>query len=127
MKSKLSEGLTQRFKNVGSSIQTAHRVFTDLYKEACIEIGGKEWPKSDRLPEMFEAVQRAVKAVLVDDPQGPQLSLNSFNVYCAAARKCLVFDVPWRFGMRVRVKDLAEAKKRVETYEDSLYQVSYPP
>jgi hypothetical protein len=109
----LSETTIQKLQQIGFSIRKGEETFIEVTREAIAEIGGKEWQKGD-LPRFFRELEEAITVPLCADPNGPRLSRDTFRHYMSAARKCLLFNVPFRMGWRISRDDLPKVAKIVQ-------------
>jgi len=109
----LSDKTIQKLQQIGFSILKGEETFIEVMREAIAEIGGKEWQKGD-LPRLFRELEEAIKLPLCADPNGPRLSRDTFRHYMSAARKCLLFNVPFRMGWRISCDDLPKVAKIVQ-------------
>lgn len=109
----LTSKVVKKLKTVGFSIQKAQEAFLAVLREAIEEIGGRHWQKQD-LPAMFRQLEDEVVGPLCQDEDGPQLSRDTFKHYMSAARKSLLFDVPFRMAWRLSYDDLPQVKEIVE-------------
>lgn len=111
----ITNELADRARLVGKGMKDAQEQFKELYRACCVECGGEEWKLGD-YEGIFSDVQDELKKIMVDEGY---ISSNTYHSYCAATRKCLVFDVPWSFTRKcTKIKDLARLKEIVATFKD---------
>ena len=114
----LSDKTIQKLQQIGFFILKGEETFIEVMREAIAEIGGKEWQKGD-LPRLFRELEEAITVPLCTDPNGPRLSRDTFRHYMSAARKCLLFNVPFRMGWRISCDDLPKVAKIVQADSSS--------
>jgi hypothetical protein len=111
---KITNKLAERARHVGQGLKNAQDNFGKLYSDCCEARGGKEWNKGD-YEDIMKDVQSELKRVMVDEGH---ITSNTFHSYCQATRKCMIFDVPWSFARRLKIKDLMHVKKIRDGYDD---------
>lgn len=110
----ITESLAERARNVGKGLKNAQDDFKELYHDCCVERGGMNWLKGE-YEGIFHDVQKELRNVMVDEGC---ISASTFYSYCAATRKCLVFDVPWSFTRKcTKIKDLARINKIMDGFD----------
>ena len=103
----LSPKLTVRLLNLAKSIESDKEKFVSLVKEVAIELGGPSWASGDFI-SLWKQVTHRVSCGL---GQQRGHALETFRYYIGAARKCLVFSVPFQFAVKVGIEDLARVKE----------------
>jgi len=109
----LSSKVVKKLKDVGFSIHKSQKAFLAIVREAVREIGGRHWQKQE-LPSLFRKLEDEIVGPLCHDENGPQLSRDTFKHYMSAARKSLLFGVPFRMAWRIAYDDLPQVKHIVE-------------
>ena len=110
---RLSDKTVQKLQQIGFSILKGEETFIEVMREAIVEIGGKEWQKGD-LPRLFRELEEAITVSLCADQNGPRLSRDTFRKYMSAARKCLLFNVPFKMGWKISCNDLPKVVQIVQ-------------
>jgi len=103
-----------KIKAAGFSIQKLQDRFIAVMREAIEQLGGKNWTKSD-LPTLFRNLEKEIAKPLCQDKDGPQLSSDSFKHYMSAAKKSLLFGIPFRASWRIAYGDIPQVKSWVES------------
>ncbi len=103
----LSPKLKVRLLNLAQSIESDKEKFVSLVKEVAVELGGPHWASGDFIA-LWKQVTSECRAVLVKEGG---MRPETFRYYIGAARKCLVFSVPFQFAVRVPIEDLARVKE----------------
>lgn len=106
----LSAKLRSRLLAVARSIESDKTKFVAIIKEVLIELGGPNWNSADFVA-LWKNVKKECCAVLVTEGG---MRADTFHYYLAAARKCLVFSVPFQFAVHVSIRDLARVKEIME-------------
>ena len=106
----ISTKLAGKLRTVGFSIKSNQERFVEIVKQVAIEIGGSTWQSGD-LKTLWGQVTKECKEVLVNDPEGPQVTKAAFGDYMGAARKAIIFGVPFKFARRIAIEDLARVKE----------------
>jgi len=109
----LNEVTISKIKSIGFNIKKSQDKFVEVLKRALKELGGKEWRKGE-LPPLFRQLEREVVVPLCLDADGPMLSRDTFRHYMAAARKSLLFGIPFQMANRVSYDDLPMLNELVE-------------
>lgn len=109
----LTSKIVRKLKAVGFSIQKSQETFLTVLREAIEELGGTKWQKQE-LPDLFRRLEDEIVGPLCKDEDGPHLSSDTFKYYMSAARKSLLFDVPFRMAGRIKYDDLPRIKATVE-------------
>tara|TARA_R110002167_G_scaffold77944_8_gene216079 strand:- start:4938 stop:5546 length:609 start_codon:yes stop_codon:yes gene_type:complete len=94
-----------RLKRIGKRITEAQDAFIDACEQALEDLAGKEWRKND-LPPLFRQLDKELRAVLCLDEEGPKLSNNTFRVYMTAAKKAILFEIPFRMAYAISYDDI---------------------
>ncbi len=109
----ISAKLIGRLRSVGLSIKSNQERFVEIVKLVAIEIGGPTWQGGD-LKTLWGQVTKECKEVLVNDPEGPQFSKAAFGEYMGAARKAIIFGVPFKFARKIAIEDLGRVKELID-------------
>ena len=109
----LSSRVTKKLYQSGFAITKATDRFIAVLREALVELGGQEWQKSD-LPVLFRQLTKEVVGPLCNDPEGPRLGKDIFARYMNAAKKSLLFGIPFRLAVYLSIADLAVVKAKVD-------------
>lgn len=110
-----TETTREKFRKGTGVIKSSQEQFIDAYLSGCKDVAGNDFLKGADLERTFKLVQEEAKVICVDEEGA---SPNTFYNYCQAARKCLVFNVPWSFARRFKINELATAKKLAESFKD---------
>jgi hypothetical protein len=109
----ISAKVAGKLRTVGFSIKSNQERFVEIVKLVAVEIGGPTWQGSD-LKTLWGQVTKECKEVLVNDPEGPQFSKSAFGEYMGAARKAIIFGVPFKFARKIAIEDLARVKELID-------------
>ena len=109
----ISAKLAGKLRAVGFSIKSNQERFVDTVKQVAIEIGGTTWQGGD-LKTLWGQVTKECKEILVNDSDGPQFSKAAFGEYMGAARKAIIFGVPFRFARKIAIEDLGRVKELID-------------
>lgn len=110
----LTQSTIKKMKSVGFSVKKAQEAFLAVIKEAVEELGGKNWKKTE-LPALFRQLEKETVGPLCQEKDGPQLSTDTYKKYMSAAKKSLLFGIPFRMGWMVSYNDIPAVKKLVDT------------
>ena len=109
----ISAKLAGKLRTVGFSIKSNQERFVEIVKQVAIETGGTVWQSGD-LKNLWRQVTNECKAILVTDPEGPQFTRAVFGDYMGAARKAIIFGVPFKFARKIAIEDLARVKELLD-------------
>ena len=110
----LKSSILKKAKSVGFSIKKVQEAFVAVCREALEDLGGPEWESKSDLRHLFRQLEQELKRPLCVDADGPMLSNDSFKKYMSAARKSLLFKVPFTMSYQVSYEDLPKVKAAVE-------------
>ena len=82
-------------------------------RTAIEEVGGKEWKKTD-LPQLFRQLEKEISIPLCRDQDGPQLSHDTFKKYMSAAKKALLFGIPFSMAYNPTYEEIPKVKALVD-------------
>lgn len=108
----LSQKVSKQWVACGFAIQRGSDKFIEMCRITLKEFD-KEWVKGD-IPALFRRLAREVRILLCDCTDGPKLAMSTLNRYMNAARKSILFGIPFKMTQYVPIEKLGTIREIVE-------------